>query len=181
MIGCALSPTAMFPAALPEEPAPAGQDVHRVITPGWVGINSIKWVNKITVSTTPQFSDFNTKLYVLVGPGYQAQGQALGPAVNNQVMKSALCLPFPAALKAGQQKVVGYAWSPFGKITNVDVSLDGGNTFQSASLVGPNIERAGSRWEFSINASPGNLTLTPRATDDQAGPAGPGSIFKFMC
>ena len=167
MIRYALSPTAMFPAALPEEPAPAGQDVHRVITPGWVGINSIKWVNKITVSTTPQFSDFNTKLYVLVGPGYQAQGQALGPAVNDQVMKSALCLPFPAALKAGQQKVVGYAWSPFGKITNVDVSMDGGNTFQPASLVGPNIERAGSRWEFSFNASPGNLTLTPRATDDQ--------------
>ena len=139
----------------------------RVITPGWVGVNNIKWVNKITVSTTPQTSDFNTKLYILVGPTYQAQGQALGPPVNNQVMKSALCLPFPAKLSAGSQKVIGYAWSPFGKITKVDVSLDGGSTFQPASLVGPNIERAGSRWEFTFNASPGNLTITPRAADDQ--------------
>ena len=107
----------------------------RLIVPGWVGINSIKWVSKITVSTTPQFSDYNTKLYVLVGLGYQPRGQALGPPVTDQVMKSALCLPFPAELRAGQQKVVGYAWSPFGKIAGVDVSLDGGSTFQPAKLV----------------------------------------------
>jgi sulfane dehydrogenase subunit SoxC len=139
----------------------------RVVTPGMVGVNNIKWVNKITVSTTPQTSDFNTKLYVLVGPDYQPQGTALGPPVNDQVIKSALCLPFPAALTAGQQTVVGYAWSPFGKIAKVDVSLDGGNTFKPATLTGPNIERAGSRWEFSFNASPGNMTITPSATDDK--------------
>ena len=39
--------------------------------------------------------------------------------------------------------------SPFGKIAKVDVSLDGA-TFQPATLVGPNIERSGSRWEFSL-------------------------------
>jgi sulfane dehydrogenase subunit SoxC len=139
----------------------------RVLVPGWVGVNSIKWLNKITVSTVAQTSDFNTKLYVLVGPDYQPQGTALGPPVNDQVMKSALCLPFPATINSGQQKVIGYAWSPFGKIAKVDVSFDGGSTFQSASLVGPNIERAGSRFEFNLDASPGSLTITPRATDDQ--------------
>ncbi len=113
----------------------------RVITPGWVGVSSIKWVGKITVSTTPQFSDWNTKLYVLIGPDYKPDGSALGPPVYAQVMKSALCLPWPATLKAGQQKVVGYAWSPDGKIAKVEVSLDDGQTFQSATLVGPNIER----------------------------------------
>ncbi len=151
----------------------------RAITPGMVGINNVKWLSTITVSTTPQTSDFNTKLYVLVGPNYQAQGQALGPPVNDQVMKSALCLPFPATLSAGQQKVVGYAWSPFGKISKVDVSLDNGATFQSASLVGPNIERAGSRFEFSFAASPGSITITPRATDDQGNVQYPVSAQKW--
>jgi sulfane dehydrogenase subunit SoxC len=151
----------------------------RVLTPGWVGVNNTKWVNKITVSTTPQTSDWNTKLYVLVGPDYQPQGAALGPPVSDQVMKSALCLPFPATLSAGQQKVVGYAWSPFGKIAKVDVSLDGGSTFQAASLVGPNIERAGSRFEFSFTASAGNLTITPRATDDQGNVQYPVSAQKW--
>jgi sulfane dehydrogenase subunit SoxC len=61
---------------------------------------------------------------------------------------------------------VGYAWSPFGKISEVDVSIDGGKTFTPATLTGPNIERAGSRWTLSFNAAPGSMTITPRATDD---------------
>ena len=139
----------------------------RVITPGWVGVNNIKWVGKITVSTQPLYVDKNTTSYVLIGPDYAAQGPALGPAVTAQVMKSAICLPFPATLSAGAQKIVGYAWSPNGKISAVDVSLDGGKTFQSANLVGPNIEKAGSRWEYSFTAQTGSMTITPRATDDK--------------
>ena len=151
----------------------------RILTPGWVGVANIKWVNKITVSTTPQYSDWNTKLYVLVGPDYQPQPPSDGPILDNQTMKSALCLPFPAALKAGSQKVVGYAWSPFGKIARVDVSLDGGGTYQPTVLTGPNIERAGSRWEFSFNAQPGEMTITPRATDDQGNVQYPVSQQKW--
>jgi sulfane dehydrogenase subunit SoxC len=139
----------------------------RVVVPGWVGVNSIKWVGKITVSTQPISVEKNTTNYVLIGPDYQAQGQAKGPPVNSQVMKSAICLPFPATLSAGQQKIVGYAWSPDGKISAVDVSLDGAKTFQPATLTGPNIEKAGSRWEFTFNAQPGDMTITPRATDDK--------------
>ena len=151
----------------------------RVITPGWVGVANTKWVDKITVSTTPQYSDWNTKLYILIGPDYQPQPPGLGPPVSEQVMKSALCLPFPATLKSGRQKVVGYAWSPFGKVTNVDVSLDGGSTFQPANLTGPNIERAGTRWEFSFSAQPGDMTITPRAADDQGNVQYPASEQKW--
>jgi sulfane dehydrogenase subunit SoxC len=151
----------------------------RVIVPGWVGVNSIKWVNMITVSTTQQYSDWNTKLYVLIGPDYQPQPPALGPAINQQVMKSALCLPFPANLSAGTQKVIGYAWSPVGKISKVDVSLDGGQTFQPTTLTGPNIERSGTRWEYTFNAAPGNMTITPRATDDQSNVQYPVSQQKW--
>jgi sulfane dehydrogenase subunit SoxC len=151
----------------------------RAIVPGWVGVANIKWVGKIIVSTTPLFTDKNTTSYVLVGPDYQAQGDALGPAVTTQVMKSALCLPWPATLKSGQQKVVGYAWSPDGKIDRVDVSLDGGKTFKPAALVGPNIERAGSRWEFSFIANPGSITITPRATDEKGNVQYPASQQKW--
>jgi DMSO/TMAO reductase YedYZ molybdopterin-dependent catalytic subunit len=138
----------------------------RVLAPGWVGINSIKWVNRITVSTEPIRTEKNTTNYVLIGPDYQAQPPALGPAVSTQVIKGAVCLPWPATLKPGSQKITGYAWSPFGKISKVDVSLDGGRTFQSASLAGPNIEAAGARWEFTFNATPEIASITPRATDE---------------
>jgi len=138
----------------------------RVLAPGWVGINSVKWVNRITVSTEPIRTDKNTTSYVLVGPDYQPQPPALGPPVNSQVIKSALCLPWPATLRAGQQKVVGYAWSPFGKIRGVEMSTDGGKTFENASLAGPNVEQAGTRWEYSFSATPAVTSLTPRATDE---------------
>jgi DMSO/TMAO reductase YedYZ molybdopterin-dependent catalytic subunit len=147
---------------LPDHGFPA-----RLIVPGYVGVNSTKWVGTIQVAEEPLFSDWNTKTYVLIGPDYQPQGQALGPAVGEQVMKSALALPWPAELKAGQQTVRGYAWSPRGKIGKVEVSTDGGQSFQPARLVEPNVEKAGVRWEFSFEARPGDLTLTPRATDDQ--------------
>jgi sulfane dehydrogenase subunit SoxC len=139
----------------------------RVLVPGWVGVNSIKWVGKITVSTQPIYVEKNTTSYVLIGPDYQPQGQAKGPPVTTQVMKSACCLPWPASLAAGPQKIVGYAWSPNGRISKVDISLDGGKTFSPATLVGPNVEKGGSRWEFSFTALPGPLTITPRATDDK--------------
>jgi DMSO/TMAO reductase YedYZ molybdopterin-dependent catalytic subunit len=139
----------------------------RVIVPGWVGINSIKWVNKITVSETPLFVDKNTNSYVLIGLDYTPQPPAKGPVLTTQVMKSACCLPWPATLKPGPQKVVGYAWTPTGKIARVEVSIDGGKTFRDAMMQGPNIERAGTRWEFAFDAKPGDMTITPRAIDEK--------------
>ena len=138
----------------------------RTIVPGWIGAASIKWVSKILVSTQPIHVTNNTTSHVLIGPDYPPQPPAQGHVITSQVMKSACCLPWPATLQAGHQKIVGYAWSPFGKIARVDISMDGGKTFQPATLVGPNIERAGTRWEFHFHPEPGNISIIPRATDD---------------
>lgn len=139
----------------------------RALLPGWVGVSNVKWVTKIIVSTHPIQVATNTRRYVLIGPDYPSQPPALGPVVTEQVVKSACCLPWPAILKAGHQKIIGYAWSPFGKITKVGISLDGGKTFFPAELNGPNIERAGTRWEFCFHAVPGQFTITPKATDER--------------
>lgn len=138
----------------------------RMLVPGWVGVSSVKWIGRVNVSLSPLYTEKNTNTYIFIGPDYQPQPPAQGPVVTTQVMKSACCLPWPATLSAGPQKVVGYAWSPAGKIGRVDVSLDGGTTFQPAELTGPNIERAGSRWELPFTAQPGEMTIMPRATDD---------------
>jgi sulfane dehydrogenase subunit SoxC len=139
----------------------------RAFLSGWVGVASVKWVGKLVVSTTPIHVVTNTTSYVLIGPEYASQSPAKGPIISKQLIKSAVCLPWPATLKAGQQKIVGYAWSPNGRISKVDVSLDGGKTFQAAANIGPNIEKAGTRWEYSWQATPGPLTITPKATDEK--------------
>ena len=119
----------------------------RAIVPGWIGAFNTKWVSKIIVSTQVSNND-----------------EILTP-VSHQIMKSACCLPWPAKLRAGHQRISGYAWSPYGRIAGVDISLDGGISFYPASLTGPNIERAGTRWEFCLDTEPGVLTITTRATD----------------
>jgi sulfane dehydrogenase subunit SoxC len=139
----------------------------RALVPGWGGINSIKWLGALTVTETPNFVDWNTTAYVLIGPDYPPNPPARGPAVNEQVMKSAIAAPWPATLKEGSQQVSGYAWSPSGKIARVEVSTDGGNTFAPARLIEPNIERAGVRWQFSFDARPGDMTIMPRAIDER--------------
>lgn len=141
----------------------------RTVVPGWVGVNNIKWVGSITVSEKPLWVDKNTNSYVLIGPGYTPpqNSPAKGPPVNEQVMKSAVALPWPAYLKPGKQTIEGMAWSPNGKITKVEVSLDGGKTWETAKLGTPNTEKAGVHWTFDADLKAGQMTITPRATDDQ--------------
>jgi sulfane dehydrogenase subunit SoxC len=146
---------------LPDHGFPA-----RLLAPGWVGVANIKWLGSLEVTEETAYTDWNTQTYILIGPDYQSQPPSRGPIINEQVMKSAVALPWPGSLKAGSQTVWGYAWSPSGKIARVDVSVDGA-PFQPATLVEPNIERAGARWQLTLTANPGTITITPRAADDQ--------------
>lgn len=144
----------------------------RVLVPGWVGVNNIKWVGTIAVTTQPNWVDWNTNLYIMIGPDYKPEPPAKGPPVNEQVLKSAIALPWPASLKAGPNPITGYAWSPAGKIAKVEISSDNGKTWAEAKLIAPNIERAGVRWEFTYTAKPGDTSLMSRATDDKGNTQG---------
>ena len=70
----------------------------RVVVPGWVGINSIKWVGSITVSEEPIYVERNTEEYVLAGPGFEPQPPAWGPVLTSVPVRSAIALPWPANL-----------------------------------------------------------------------------------
>lgn len=139
----------------------------RVLTPGWIGVANVKWVGGIEVSEEPLYSDWNTTSYVLIGPDYQPQGQAKGPVLSNQALKSALELAWPARITPGPRTVRGRSWSPFGKITRVDCSLDGGQSWQAARLEEPNLARAWVRWTFPWDAQPGEYGIRVRATDEK--------------
>ena len=73
----------------------------RVVVPGWVGINSIKWVGSITVSEEPIYVERNTEEYVLAGPGFEPQPPAWGPVLTSVPVRSAIALPWPATLPTG--------------------------------------------------------------------------------
>lgn len=139
----------------------------RVLVPGWVGIANIKWVGSIEVSEQPLYSEYNTKKYILIGEGYTPALPALGPIMTTQKVKSAFELSLNGEIKSGKHLLRGRSWSGEGKIAKVDVSLDGGKTWQKAALREPNIDLAWVRWDLEWNAQPGEYKLQARATDSK--------------
>ena len=137
----------------------------RVVVPGWVGVNSIKWVGKIFVDEQPIHVMRNTEEYVLEGPSWPPEPPAYGPVLTTTPVRSGIAMAWPGELAAGVQAVRGFAWSGFGAIARVEYSLDEGKTWADAEVQEPNIERAGCRWEFVWDAPPGEHTITMRATD----------------
>ena len=137
----------------------------RVVVPGWVGINSIKWVGKVFVSEEPVHVMRNTEEYVLEGPDFAPDPPALGPVLTTTPVRSGIAMAWPAVVPAGPQAVRGFSWSGYGCINRVEYSLDGGKTWAYATIQEPNIPMAGCRWEFMWDARPGQHTITIRATD----------------
>jgi DMSO/TMAO reductase YedYZ molybdopterin-dependent catalytic subunit len=133
----------------------------RLLVPGWVGVANVKWVGELQVSETPLESPWNTTSYRLFGPDYPDQ-----PLLTTQVVKSALELPFPATLAAGRQWLTGRSWSGQGRITRVEVSVDGG-AWRPAQLDVLNVPRAWRRWGFAWRAEPGEHQVRVRARDDR--------------
>ncbi len=137
----------------------------RAIVPGWVGSSQIKWLGRIVVSADPQWTRNNTTSYVLIGDDYSPEGQALGQVVTEQNIKSALALPWPASMDAGQNVVWGFAHSPRGRIARVQWSDDGGASWQDSKVHETQPQHSWARFEFKWTATPGEHTITTRATD----------------
>jgi DMSO/TMAO reductase YedYZ molybdopterin-dependent catalytic subunit len=139
----------------------------RVLVPGWVGISHTKWVGRIEVSETSLYSEYNTKKYVMIGENYKPAPPALGPMLTTQNVKSAFELPWEGEIQSGKRLLRGRSWSGEGIIKRVDVSLDGGRTWQPARLREPNIDLAWVRWDIDWEPKPGTYKLLARATDSR--------------
>ena len=152
--------------SVPATDAPCGSPV-RVLVPGWIGVANIKWVGHIEVSEAALFSHWNTDTYILLGSDYQAYPPAKGPLLSMQNLKSALELDMGAQIQAGRQRMTGRSWSPYGKITRVEYSLDQGLTWQLARLQEPRIAQAWAQWDFDWDARPGHYMIRVKASDEQ--------------
>ncbi len=140
----------------------------RMIVPGWIGSNSIKWVNKITVSSSKIWVHRNRDIYVLHGPEWppEQHSPAKGGPITTQNIKSSLALPWEAVLTEGTQMIRGIARSPHAKIAKVEWSSDAGKHWFEAQLIQPIRKYAWVQFEFSWDAPVGQQALMTRATDE---------------
>jgi DMSO/TMAO reductase YedYZ molybdopterin-dependent catalytic subunit len=143
-------------------PKPNGGPV-RLLVPTWSGIASTKWVVGIEVVDHPFAGHYNSESYVYI----DEDEKVLAP-VREVWPKSVIASPAPdAALTAGTQPIVGFAWSGYAGIATVEVSTDGGETWIEAPIV----EEAGPlswvRFVYDWDAPPGEAVLSSRATDQR--------------
>ena len=82
--------------------------------------------------------------------------------------KSVITHPSPGlAMKGpGLYEISGLAWSGYGKISNVEVSTDGGRSWASATLQEPVLAKALTRFGIPWHWNGGPAVLQSRATDE---------------
>ena len=139
----------------------------RAIVPGWYGMASVKWLQRLIVTDQP-FNGY----YQSIDYAYwkrDENGPVLVPLAEMQV-KAEIARPASNEVISANSTydVKGAAWTAEGVVTKVEVSCDGGKSWSEATLNGDATENAWRLWEFEwVSPTPGNYTLMARATDSR--------------
>ena len=136
----------------------------RLVVPGWEGNLNVKWLRRLKVVEEPVHTRDETSKYSDLRP----DGKALQFTYPMDV-KSVITEPSGGqTIAPGFQHITGLAWSGHGAVRRVDVSTDGGNSWQTAALDGRPATYAPVRFRHNWTWDGSPATLLSRATD-QAG------------
>ena len=134
----------------------------RLIVPGFEGNTSVKWLRRLKFVDAPLQTREETSRYTSL----LANGTARQFAFEMDA-KSVITKPSPGQrlTKPGYYPITGLAWSGRGAIRKVEVSVDGGATWQQARLDGPVRDRALTRFEADWHWPGAPAVILSRATD----------------
>lgn len=156
----------------------------RVITPGYIGARSVKWLASINVQTAPSRNYFQAHAYQLFPAhinGATADWSA-GLQLGEFAVNAVICAPGDGARVSGDVQVEGYALSGGGRrVARVDVSSDGGATWTTAQLTQSDQPWAWTFWHVRLSFATGDHELIARAFDTAANtqPEDPRAIWNF--
>jgi sulfane dehydrogenase subunit SoxC len=134
----------------------------RLVVPGWEGNVNVKWLRRITVVDRPYMTRMESTAHASLMPDGTARQ-------FNFVMEAKSVITFPSG---GQQlgqpglyEIRGLAWSGRGVVRLVEVSTDNGTTWQDATLQGPVLPLAHTRFRLDWRWNGGEAVLQSRCTD----------------
>jgi sulfane dehydrogenase subunit SoxC len=135
----------------------------RLLLPGWEGNASIKWLRRIEVGDQPWETREETSKYTDLMPDGTARQFTFAMEA-----KSVITSPSGGQRIAspGFVEISGIAWSGSGRITRVDVSTDGGETWQEAALQDPVLPVALTRFRLPWTWDGKPARLQSRAIDE---------------
>ena len=146
----------------------------RAIVPGWYAMASIKWLQRIIVADrafTGYYQTIDYAYWQRTDYGHWQRGEniaELKPLTEMQV-KAEVARPAEGETVPANTgvSVRGAAWTCDAQIAKVELSTDGGATWNDAKLVGGSKQNTWRFWEFGWQtpSQPGKQTLMARATD----------------
>jgi DMSO/TMAO reductase YedYZ molybdopterin-dependent catalytic subunit len=138
----------------------------RAVVPGWFGMASVKWLQRVVVTQEPF-----TGYYQSIDYTYWERRDGMPTLLPLREMRVKAQIARPAVgetIPAGKPYIIrGAAWGGENELALVEVSTDGGSTWAAADLLGEAVSHAWRFWQFTWNvpAQAGAATLIARATD----------------
>ena len=106
----------------------------RLLLPGYEGNTNIKWLQSLEVSEAPFMSREETSKYTDLMPDGKAWQFVFEMDAKSVITSPSGDMRLPGP---GYYEINGLAWSGRGRVAAVDVSTDGGHTWQEAQFDGP--------------------------------------------
>lgn len=135
----------------------------RLLLPGFEGNMSVKWLRRLKVGDQPFQTREETSKYTDLLPGGRAEQFTF-------VMHAKSVITHPSGGQmlsgAGFHEISGIAWSGLGRIRRVEVSVDGGLTWQEARLQEPVLPRCLTRFRLPWRWNGAAARLMSRAVDE---------------
>jgi sulfane dehydrogenase subunit SoxC len=135
----------------------------RAFIPGWEGNVSVKWLRRIKAADEPWHFRSETARYTDPMPDGKWRQFSF-----EMEAKSVITRPSGGMRLAGgpgMYEIEGFAWSGNGTITAVDVTVDGGTTWQQATLDGPVMDKCLTGFKFRWDWRGGPAKIASRAVD----------------
>lgn len=135
----------------------------RLLLPGWEGNTCIKWLRRLKLVSSPLMTREETSKYTDLMPDGTARQFTF-----EMEAKSVITSPSAGQhVKAkGFVEIRGLAWSGRGQIEHVEVSVDGGTTWQDAELQNPILPKCHTRFRFAWQWDGQEAILQSRCTDE---------------
>ena len=135
----------------------------RLLLPGWEGNSSVKWLRRIELADRPFMTREETSKYTdPLGDGSRSRQFSFVMDARSIITDPA----YPRVIEPGWHEIRGLAWSGRGRIVRVDVSADGGATWQEAELQEPVLAKAHVRFRAPWRWDGGAAEIMSRATDE---------------
>jgi DMSO/TMAO reductase YedYZ molybdopterin-dependent catalytic subunit len=135
----------------------------RVVTPGYYGVNNVKYVKRVALTTAETDAKIMASGYRVRPVG--VEGDPSQPTMWEMKVKSWVTHPLADA-QSGKLQINGVAFGGINALKGVEVTTDGGKTWQQAELLGPDMGRFAWRpFVLMADLPPGTHVIASRASD----------------